>query len=31
VPVESTLHNVSSKLMVTLPPYSIQVLQIDLQ
>ncbi|WP_348264258.1 alpha-L-arabinofuranosidase C-terminal domain-containing protein [Telmatobacter sp. DSM 110680] len=31
VPVESTLHNVNSKLMVTLPPYSIQVLQIDLQ
>jgi alpha-N-arabinofuranosidase len=31
VPVESTLPNVSSKFSVTLPAYSIQVLQIDLQ
>ena len=31
VPVESPLHDVSSKFSVTLPPYSIQVLQIDLQ
>ena len=31
MPVESTLHNVSSKLKLILPAYSIQVLQIDLQ
>ena len=31
VPVESTLHDVSSKFSLTLPGYSIQVLQIDLQ
>jgi alpha-L-arabinofuranosidase len=31
VPVELPLHDVSSKFSITLPPYSIQVLQIDLQ
>ena len=31
VPVESPVHDVSSKFSITLPPYSIQVLQIDLQ
>jgi alpha-N-arabinofuranosidase len=30
VPVDSTIHDVSSSFSVTLPPYSIQVLQIDL-
>jgi alpha-N-arabinofuranosidase len=30
VPVESAIHNVSTNFSVTLPPYSIQVLQIDL-
>lgn len=30
VPVESTLHNVSSDFSLTLPPYSIQVIQLDL-
>jgi alpha-L-arabinofuranosidase len=30
VPVESTVRNASSKFSVTLPAYSIQVLQIDL-
>ena len=31
VPVESILHNVSSSFSLTLPPYSIQVLQLDLR
>ncbi len=31
VPIESPVHDVSSKFSITLPPYSIQVLQIDLQ
>jgi alpha-L-arabinofuranosidase len=31
VPIESPLHDVSSKFSLTLPPYSIQVLQIDLK
>ncbi|MBS1804283.1 MAG: alpha-N-arabinofuranosidase [Acidobacteria bacterium] len=30
IPVESALHNVSSDFSVTLPPYSIQVIQFDL-
>jgi len=30
VPVESTLHKVSSDFSLTLPPYSIQVIQFDL-
>jgi alpha-L-arabinofuranosidase len=30
IPVESTLHNVSGNLSITLPPYSIQVVQFDL-
>jgi alpha-L-arabinofuranosidase len=30
VPVESTLHKVSSDFSLTLPPYSIQVIQLDL-
>ena len=30
IPIESALHNVSSNFSVTLPPYSIQVIQIDL-
>jgi alpha-N-arabinofuranosidase len=30
IPVESALHNVSSNFSVTLPPYSIQVIQFDL-
>ena len=31
VPVETPVHDVSSKFSITLPAYSIQVLQIDLQ
>jgi alpha-N-arabinofuranosidase len=31
VPIETPLHDVSSKFSITLPAYSIQVLQIDLQ
>jgi alpha-N-arabinofuranosidase len=31
VPVESSVHDVSTKFSLTLPAYSIQVLQIDLQ
>jgi alpha-N-arabinofuranosidase len=30
VPVESSLHNASSNFSLTLPPYSIQVIQFDL-
>jgi len=30
IPIESALHNVSSNSSVTLPPYSIQVIQFDL-
>ena len=30
VPVESSVHNVSSNFSVTLPPYSIQVIQFEL-
>jgi alpha-L-arabinofuranosidase len=31
VPVETPVHDMSSKFSITLPAYSIQVLQIDLQ
>jgi alpha-L-arabinofuranosidase len=31
VPVESSLHNTSSNFSITLPPYSIQVIQVDLR